>query len=143
MDEVVAVMGTPESISNYAYNGKTSWGYGPSSVLFQNGRVSEWSNIGGNLKVTLNKFLKIPPLDVHDVQNYIPPEVILTKKLHVRDENLPGNPHVQLEVGQSLKILAVNGPNLLAQLDAHRYSIPLDSTDFLDRVLAEADRNLR
>jgi hypothetical protein len=47
--EVAAVMGTPTSV--YDFGGGQLWYYGTSSVTFNNGAVSGWSNIAGNLQV--------------------------------------------------------------------------------------------
>jgi hypothetical protein len=46
-DDVIKVQGTPDSIIG------NTFGYGYSSVHFQNNRVTNWSNISGNLRVIL------------------------------------------------------------------------------------------
>ena len=51
-DDVRAAQGVPDSIRNYSSLGKTDWGYGYSTVTFDaSGRVVEWSNTSGNLKL--------------------------------------------------------------------------------------------
>ena len=47
--EVAAVMGTPTSVRDFIT--EKIWSYGPSTVTFKNGGVSEWSNTAGNLRV--------------------------------------------------------------------------------------------
>ena len=55
MDDVLRVQGTPTSINTYRYIGEEVWTYWVSTVTFdlQTKRVTEWSNIGGNLKVRM------------------------------------------------------------------------------------------
>ena len=49
-EEVKSIMGTPDSLSSY------SWWYGLSSISFDhNGKVDGWSDISGNLKVSIGK----------------------------------------------------------------------------------------
>jgi outer membrane protein assembly factor BamE (lipoprotein component of BamABCDE complex) len=48
-EHVAAVMGTPDSVQDYGI--RQVWTYYFSSVTFQNGAVSEWSNTNHNLKV--------------------------------------------------------------------------------------------
>lgn len=48
-DEVLAVQGTPQSVSD------TEFGYDYSTVRFESGRVKSWSNISNNLKVNMDK----------------------------------------------------------------------------------------
>ena len=52
-DDVLHVQGTPTEINTYAVLGHEDWYYGYSTVRFSlpDGRVSEWDNNDGNLKV--------------------------------------------------------------------------------------------
>lgn len=47
--DVISVMGDPTSVMEFG--GQKRFSYGVSSVVFQNGRVKEYSNYGNNLKV--------------------------------------------------------------------------------------------
>ena len=49
--EVAAVMGTPTRVQKYEYSGREIWSYDFSTVTFAGGRVYEWNNFSGNLKV--------------------------------------------------------------------------------------------
>lgn len=49
MNEVRAVQGIPTSINKY--KGFETWSYKYSSITFENGRVTEYSNISNNLKI--------------------------------------------------------------------------------------------
>ncbi|MDE2957075.1 MAG: hypothetical protein OXU68_08740, partial [Bacteroidota bacterium] len=52
-DIVLQVQGTPSSIDTYEFLGYETWRYGLSSINIDLGtrRVTEWDNLGGNLKV--------------------------------------------------------------------------------------------
>ena len=52
-DEVVQVQGTPTGIDRYEASRREIWSYGYSRITFSlpDGRVTEWNNIDGNLKV--------------------------------------------------------------------------------------------
>lgn len=54
-DDVLRAQGTPDSINRYAALGYEVWGYGFSTVQISmpDGRVTEWDNLDGNLKVRL------------------------------------------------------------------------------------------
>lgn len=54
-DEVLRLQGTPSEIQRYDALGKEVWSYGYSTVEIdlQIGRVRQWSNSGGNLKVRM------------------------------------------------------------------------------------------
>jgi len=61
MDDVAAVMGTPQRIDNvFDY---VNWHYGYSSVTFRDKHVTEWSNIDNNLKVRWKP--SSPPCEPH------------------------------------------------------------------------------
>ena len=55
-DDVLRIQGTPSSISRYSSLGHEVWRYGSSTVeiSLRDGRVTEWNNIRGNLKVSLD-----------------------------------------------------------------------------------------
>ena len=55
-DDVLRVQGTPSSISRYPVSGYEVWNYGSSTVeiSLRDGRVTEWKNFSGNLKVRLD-----------------------------------------------------------------------------------------
>ena len=52
-DDVLHAQGTPDEITQYRASGKVIWSYGYSNVTFSlpDGRVIEWSNNDGDLKV--------------------------------------------------------------------------------------------
>ena len=56
-DDVLRVQGTPSSISRYPVSGYEVWSYGSSTVeiSLRDGRVMEWKNFSGNLKVRLDR----------------------------------------------------------------------------------------
>lgn len=58
MDEVAAIMGTPDRIQEFVT--ETWWNYGSSRVEFRRGQVTGWDNRGGNLKVSWSD--ETPPL---------------------------------------------------------------------------------
>lgn len=61
IDEVLYVLGTPDSISKYESLNEEVWRYGLSSITFKNGRVYEYTG-GQNLKIAINpngKYLDI------------------------------------------------------------------------------------
>ena len=49
MDEVAAIMGTPQTINSFGT--EVWWYYGYSKIVFKAGRVTEWNNVANNLKV--------------------------------------------------------------------------------------------
>ena len=51
MNTVLQIQGNPTAIMNAGST--VFWHYGSSSVTFENGKVSEFSNIGKNLKIKL------------------------------------------------------------------------------------------
>jgi hypothetical protein len=50
-DTVRGIMGVPSSIIKSDYFNKETWFYGISTVSFENGKVKEWSNTSGVLKI--------------------------------------------------------------------------------------------
>jgi len=52
-DEVLQAQGNPTGINKYEEMGEEVWSYGFSTVTFKNGRVSEYSNTGRNLKAKM------------------------------------------------------------------------------------------
>lgn len=50
-NQVLEVQGTPTEITKIEAIGVETWFYGLSSITFKNGRVSEYSNTGGNLLI--------------------------------------------------------------------------------------------
>ncbi|MEO5990039.1 MAG: hypothetical protein ABIP68_00265 [Ferruginibacter sp.] len=54
-DEVLEVMGDPTSIMDSKYSDRKTYIYEYSSISFTSGRVSEYSNIGKNLKVKVRR----------------------------------------------------------------------------------------
>ena len=54
-DDVLRIQGTPTNIARYLALGHETWRYGSSSVTISTSsrRVTEWSNVTGNLKVRL------------------------------------------------------------------------------------------
>ena len=61
--EVYSAMGTPKSVTIREYCNEVEWDYAYSSITFKQGKVSECSNISGNLKTdsTLIKARKTSP----------------------------------------------------------------------------------
>ena len=55
-DDVLRIQGTPSSINRYPSSGHEVWHYGFSTVeiSLRDGRVTEWNNSSGNLKVSLD-----------------------------------------------------------------------------------------
>jgi hypothetical protein len=49
MNEVASIMGTPSRVDNVL--DAVWWHYGYSRIVFRQGRVTEWDNTSGNLKV--------------------------------------------------------------------------------------------
>jgi curved DNA-binding protein CbpA len=52
-NEVLQVQGNPTEINKYESMGEEVWSYGFSTVTFKNGKVNEYANTSGNLKVHL------------------------------------------------------------------------------------------
>ncbi len=52
---VLDAMGTPTTINIFEFNNEEMWYYGISSITFKNGKVYEYNNVGGNLKVNKQK----------------------------------------------------------------------------------------
>jgi len=71
-EEVAAVMGTPDNVSDYSFSNMQVWRYGSSSITFRNGGVTEWSNYGRNLKVRAPGAPDIPP-STSPASSTIPP----------------------------------------------------------------------
>jgi len=147
MDEVAAIMGTPQRITNYSSISETIWYYDFSSVKFKDGCVREWDNNGGNLKVAwgkarqVNMAAALPPNPLR-IQSYFPPQVILVRTAYVFAQEPTSRTVTQakLEAGRTVKVISVSGSNLSVESDLGKHSLPIDVTDFLDRVIAEADK---
>ncbi len=61
--DVKNVMGTPTSVNDYTFF--IVWNYGLSSVTFEDGVVTSWSNLGENLKVSIgDKVANAPPFTI-------------------------------------------------------------------------------
>ena len=65
LDDVLRIQGTPSSINRYSDH--EIWWYGSSRVeiSLQNGRVTEWNNVSGNLKLRVD-----PGPNVTDAQTF-------------------------------------------------------------------------
>jgi hypothetical protein len=79
--------------------------------------------------------------DTLRIQRFIPSEVVLTQ-----DTGFPvihrGKDIGLAPVGRGLraKVRALEGEKLLLEYDDRRQTVPISSTDFLDRVIAEATK---
>ena len=64
-DDVLRIQGTPSSINQYSDH--ETWWYGVSTIdiSLRDQRVTEWNNLGGNLKVRLD-----PGQNVTDAQTF-------------------------------------------------------------------------
>lgn len=72
VDQVVAAMGTPTSIQCFEALGEEVWSYGLSRVTLLHGRVSEWTDYGRNLKVTMgSRVAGAPPVTMGSSQDAV------------------------------------------------------------------------
>ena len=52
-DDVLRIQGTPSSINRYSDHESWSYGYSRVDISLRDGRVTEWNDISGNLKVRM------------------------------------------------------------------------------------------
>ena len=54
-DDVLRIQGTPSSINRYSDHESWRYGYSRVDISLRDGRVTEWNNISGNLKVSMDQ----------------------------------------------------------------------------------------